>query len=332
MKYIAFADLHAHLFKDFAEPNEEYINSRLANIVNATKDIFRIAKDEGRTVLFAGDLFHNRGAVRSEVFNAIFKVFAENTSVDVIMIRGNHDASNNSINSPSSIEPFGLLPNVHLITTMETFDYHGDTITGVSYGEEFPEIKKFIKDNPADIMIAHLGIEGAKGAGVSTLDGAFTAGDLYPNKNGIIIMGHYHRSQFFTDNMLYLGNPVAQNFSDSGMTKGAWKFDVEGHEVSNLEFIDLEYPTFETKTISEMDTLDKNAFIRLKATKEEVREVEAKTTVPANVRLDIEYEATSDTRLNISTADSPENISASWADEFMPDKKALILEQINKVI
>ena len=106
MKYIVFSDLHAHEFTEFAKPDDEYINSRLANIVNAVKDIFSIARKEGRTVLFAGDLFHARGSVRSEVFNFIFKVFQENTDIPVIMIRGNHDASNNSLTSPSSIEPF----------------------------------------------------------------------------------------------------------------------------------------------------------------------------------------------------------------------------------
>ena len=54
MKYIVFSDLHAHLFNDFAKPAEPYINSRLTNIVNALRDILNIAKEEERTVLFAG--------------------------------------------------------------------------------------------------------------------------------------------------------------------------------------------------------------------------------------------------------------------------------------
>ena len=29
MKYIVFSDLHAHLFNDFAKPDEEYINTKI---------------------------------------------------------------------------------------------------------------------------------------------------------------------------------------------------------------------------------------------------------------------------------------------------------------
>ena len=218
-KYIVFSDLHAHLFTDFAKTDKEYINTRLANIVNGLRDTLDIAKREHRTVLFAGDLFHARGSVRSEVFNAVFKIISGYRDVNIIMIRGNHDSSNNTLASPSSIEPFGFLDNVRLFTGLDTLDINGDTLTLVSYGEEYAEIKQFIKDNPADIMMAYLGIEGSKGAGASSLDGAFTVGDLYPDK--IVLLGHYHRSQKFTNNMLYVGNSVAHNFSDYDMHKAA---------------------------------------------------------------------------------------------------------------
>lgn len=331
MKYIVFSDLHAHEFTEFAKPDDEYINSRLANIVNAVKDIFSIARKEGRTVLFAGDLFHARGSVRSEVFNFIFKVFQENTDIPVIMIRGNHDASNNSLTSPSSIEPFSVFPNVHLVTQLEHFDYHGDTITAVSYGDEHAEMKEFIKDNPADILLAHLGIEGAKGAGYSKLEGAFTVADMYPENNKVVLMGHYHRSQKFTDNMLYVGNPVAQNFSDAGMPKGAYTFEINNHTLQDLKFIDLGYPMFEAVTVANYNNVKEDSYVRLTASKEDVKTMELTTTIPDNVRLDVAYEAVDDTRINISTSDSPEEVARRWSKEFMPDQETLIVDMLNKV-
>lgn len=331
MKYIVFSDLHAHEFTEFAKPDETYGNTRLANIIHAVKDIFRIARADDRTVLFAGDLFHARGSVRSEVFNYVFKVFQDNTDVPVIMIRGNHDASNNSLTSPSSIEPFSVFPNVHLVTTLEHFDYKGDTITAVSYGDEHAEIKKFIKDNPADILLAHLGIEGAKGAGYSKLEGAFTVGDMYPEHNKVVLMGHYHRSQTFTDNMLYVGNPVAQNFSDAGMPKGAYTFEIDNHALKDLEFVDLGYPMFETATVENYTKVKEDSYVRLTASKEDVKTMELTTDIPDNVRLDVAYEATDDTRINISTTDTPEDIARSWAKEFMPEQETLIINMLNKV-
>ena len=331
-KYIVFSDLHAHLFTDFAKPDEEYINTRLSNIVHALRDILNIAKEEGRTVLFAGDLFHARGSVRSEVFNAIFENIAAFSEVPIIMIRGNHDASDNTIGSPSSIEPFKYLPNVHLYTGLDTAEINGDTLTLVSYGEEYADIKQFIKDNPADIMMAHLGIEGSKGAGASSLDGAFTVGDLYPDKNGIVLLGHYHRSQKFTDNMLYVGNPVAQNFSDSDMHKGAYTFEIKDHKLKDLTFIDLGYPIFETKELSDIETALPTSYVRVKATRDALETIKENTEVPDNVRLDVEYKAVTDTRIDIDMGDSPVDISKAWAKEFMPEDEDTIVKQLNKVV
>lgn len=331
MKYIVFSDLHAHEFTEFAKPDDNYINSRLANIVHSVEDVFSLARKEQRTVLFAGDLFHARGSVRSEVFNFIFKVFMENQDVPVIMIRGNHDASNNHIDSPSSIEPFGVFPNVHLITQLEHFDYQGDSITAISYGDEHAEMKAFIKDNPADILLAHVGIEGALGAGRSKLEGAFTVSDMYPEDNKIVLMGHYHRSQKFTDNMLYVGNLVAQNFSDSGMEKGAWTFEIDNHELKELTFVNLGYPMFETVDLASYKDVSETSYVRLNATKEEVKTMEMTTDLPENVRLDIAYETTVDTRIDIKTTDSPEDIAKNWAKEYMPKQEQLIVDILKEV-
>lgn len=331
-KYIVFSDLHAHLFTDFAKPDKEYINTRLANIVNGLRDTLDIAKREHRTVLFAGDLFHARGSVRSEVFNAVFKIISGYRDVNIIMIRGNHDSSNNTLTSPSSIEPFGFLDNVRLFTGLDTLDINGDTLTLVSYGEEYADIKKFIKDNPADIMMAHLGIEGSKGAGASSLDGAFTVGDLYPDKNGIVLLGHYHRSQKFTDNMLYVGNPVAQNFSDSDMHKGVYTFEIKNHKLLDLTFIDLRYPMFETKTLDTISEAQPTSYVRVKAAKDALETIKENTEVPENIRLDVEYKATKDTRIDIDVTDTPKEISKLWAEEFMPDDEDIILKQLDKVL
>ena len=331
MKYITFSDLHAHEFTEFAKPDKDYINTRLANIVHAVEDIFNLARNEHRTVLFAGDLFHARGSVRSEVFNFIFKVFMDNQDVPVIMIRGNHDASNNHLYSPSSIEPFAVFPNVHLVTTLENFDYQGDTITAVSYGDEHEDMKSFIKEHPADILLAHVGIEGSKGAGFSKLEGAFTVSDMYPEVNKVVLMGHYHRSQKFTDNMLYVGNPVAQNFSDSGMAKGTWTFEIDNHELKDLTFVDLGYPMFETVDLASYNDVAETSYVRLNATKEEVKAMEMTTDIPENVRLDITYETTTDTRIDIKTTDSPEEIAKNWAKEYMPTQEQLIVDILKDV-
>lgn len=350
MKYYVVSDVHLHKFNEFSRNEGPFGNSRLLNQLSGLEDILKSARDDSEetTLLFLGDLYHQRGKVDTEVFNEGYKLFSKYPDIPVYMLEGNHDNVNNSINSPSSLELFSLLPNVTLIPTYEKVKVEGteDTFVGISYGEEFSELKTFIKENKATFILGHLGIEGAIGAGSTRLDGPFTTQDLLVGKNYQLgLLGHYHGRQELVKNLWYVGNPVAQNFSDEGQEKGYMTFttDSKGTYIEgSLEFHNLGYPMFIKITdenlsdyVDRLDSVTKNNYVRLV-----VNDLSANTLKLSedhleneeNIRVEKQIKVESKTRINITSDDSLEEVAKSWSDEFQPDNKETIIKQLRKVI
>jgi len=337
-KFVIVGDIHLHLFNEFAKPAQDskYVNTRLENTVKALKEVFEYARFNNATLIITGDVFHERGKVRTEVFNAAYELFAEYTDVKIIMIRGNHDMVSNSFNSQSSLDIFDTFENIHLVKTLEqVYTNEGNQITAVSYGEEYAEAKQFIKDNPGDILIGHLGVAGSKGAGHSKLDGAFTVADLEPENFEEVFLGHYHRGQMLADNVRYLGTIVSTNFSEPE-EKGYWTFSIDDHAVKDLKFVKLDYPRFITTSIEEFAEISEEErnfnYYRLTGSKEQVDKLEQLTEVPDTVRLDINRVQTEEARIEISTEDTPVTIAEKWAEENDSDHSDIIKEQMQKVV
>lgn len=89
MKFIFFTDSHFHLFTNYAKPDEEYVNDRFREQIEALQKVFDLAKEHNAKVIFAGDLFHKRNSVDTRVYNKVFETFASNQDVKVYMVRGN---------------------------------------------------------------------------------------------------------------------------------------------------------------------------------------------------------------------------------------------------
>src|SRR5699024_69461 len=220
MKFIFFTDSHFHLFTNYAKPDEFYYNDRFREQIEALQEVFNIAKEEEAIVIFGGDLFHKRNAVDTRVYNEVFKVFARNKDVAVLMIRGNHDATTNSIYTDSSIDTFNYLPNVTVFTAFGAIEKNNVNIVFTAYGDETEEIKEYIKSNvqedKVNVLVGHLGVEGSlTGKGSHRLEGAFGYQDLQPELYDFILLGHYHRRQYFQNpNHFYGGSLMQQSFSD----------------------------------------------------------------------------------------------------------------------
>lgn len=343
MKYIVFSDAHLYPWSEFSSPDAKYITSRLRLQISALTDVLTIAKGEGATVLFLGDLFHQRGSVKTQVFNLAYELFERFSDVPVIMIEGNHDNVSNSIKSPSTLEPFKFLPNVTLIPEYEhiTIPNTSDTLTAVSYGDEYGELKEFIKDNPATIMMAHLGVEGASGAGNSKLDGAFTVADLQPASFDLVLLGHYHKAQFLASNTLYVGNPVAQNFGDANMHKGYYSFETsEGHVVKDsLTFHDLHYPEFLAYEASglpeDIEELSEHNYVRIRGEGGAIdKALRLDTSEPSgNIKIEKTFAFDDDTtRIDIKGDSTPIDITKKWGEEFQPDNTDTLVDIVTRAL
>lgn len=341
MKFVFFTDSHFHLFTNFAKSDDTYVNDRFREQVETLQKVFDIAREEKADIIFGGDLFHKRNSVDTRVYNSIFGVFARNNDIDVYMLRGNHDSVTNSLYTSSSIEPIGYLPNVHIFSSPDTFSFTDVNLVFEPYGDETEEIKEHIKksydENKTNILVAHLGVEGSlTGKGSHRLEGAFGYQDLMPNKYDFILLGHYHRRQYFDNpNHLYGGSLMQQSYSDEQEANGIHLIDTD---TSSCKFIELNTRRFITiqgdkipKNIE--DLVEKGHFIRFIGTPEQAKEISLdKELEDKNVQVQMKKEYTIEKRIDSNVGDDPLTIATQYAEKYSPNAKKEIIECLKEVL
>lgn len=339
MKFIFFTDSHFHLFTNYAKPDEFYYNDRFREQIEALQEVFNIAKEEEAIVIFGGDLFHKRNAVDTRVYNEVFKVFARNKDVAVLMIRGNHDATTNSIYTDSSIDTFNYLPNVTVFTAFGAIEKNNVNIVFTAYGDETEEIKEYIKSNvqedKVNVLVGHLGVEGSlTGKGSHRLEGAFGYQDLQPELYDFILLGHYHRRQYFSNpNHLYGGSLMQQSFSDEQEANGVHLIDTEKMTTEFIPIKTRKFITVQGDNIPENidELVEQGHFIRFIGTPEQAKALEL-DEVESNVQVQMKKKYTVEKRIDSEVTDDPVTIASSYADKYYPEAKDKIVECLKEVL
>lgn len=339
MKFLFFTDSHFHLFTNYAKPDEQYENDRFREQIEALQKVFDIAKEEKATVIFGGDLFHKRNAVNTKVYNEVFKVFARNQDVDVLLLRGNHDATTNSVYTDSSIDTFDYLPNVSVFTSFGVAEKNNVNIVFTAYGDETEEIKDYIKDNvqegKVNILVGHLGVEGSlTGKGSHRLEGAFGYQDLLPDKYDFILLGHYHRRQYFQNtNHFYGGSLMQQSFSDEQEANGVHLIDTDKITTTFIPIETRKFITVQGDSIPEdIEALvEQGHFIRFIGTPEQAKALEL-DEVDSNVQVQMKKKYTVEKRIDSEVTDDPVTIASSYADKYYPEAKDKIVECLKEVL
>lgn len=341
MKFIFFTDSHFHLFTNYAKPDEFYYNDRFREQIEALQEVFNIAKEEEAIVIFGGDLFHKRNAVDTRVYNEVFKVFARNKDVAVLMLRGNHDATTNSIYTDSSIDTFNYLPNVTVFTAFGAIEKNNVNIVFTAYGDETEEIKEYIKSNvqedKVNVLVGHLGVEGSlTGKGSHRLEGAFGYQDLLPDKYDFILLGHYHRRQYFQNpNHFYGGSLMQQSFSDEQEANGVHLIDTEKMTTEFIPIHTRRFITIQGEDIPENfdQLIDEDNFIRLIGTSNHAKVLEMDDSMKdKNVEVQIKKEYTVEKRIDIDVSDDPLTIASTYAKQYSPESEQEILECLKEVL
>lgn len=341
MKFLFFTDSHFHLFTDFSSPNEQYVNDRFKEQIEALQKVFDIAREEKSDVIFGGDLFHKRNSVDTRVYNNIFKVFARNRDIDVYMLRGNHDSVTNSLYTSSSIEPIGYLPNVHIFSSPDTFSFTDVNLVFEPYGDETEEIKEHIKgsydENKTNILVAHLGVEGSlTGKGSHRLEGAFGYQDLLPDNYDFILLGHYHRRQYFKNpNHFYGGSLMQQSFSDEQEANGVHLIDTEKLTTEFIEIKTRRFITIQGDSIPDNieELINQGHFIRFVGSREQAKVIELENKEEtSNIRVEVQKEYTIEKRIENEVTDEPIDIAKGFADKYYPNAKSEIVECLKEVL
>lgn len=341
MKFVFFTDSHFHLFTNYAKPDDEFVNDRFKEQIEALQKVFDIAREEKADVIFGGDLFHKRNSVDTRVYNKVFEVLARNRDIDVYMLRGNHDSVTNSLYTSSSIEPIGYLPNVHIFSSTDTFSFTDVNLVFEPYGDETEEIKEHIKgsydENKTNILVAHIGVEGSlTGKGSHRLEGAFGYQDLLPDNYAFILLGHYHRRQYFTNpNHFYGGSLMQQSFSDEQESNGVHLIDTDKLTTEFIPINTRRFITIQGEDIPENfdQLIEEDNFIRVIGTANHAKVLEMDESMKdKNVEVQIKKEYTVEKRIDSDVSDDPLTIASTYAKQYSPESENEILECLKEVL
>lgn len=341
MKFVFFTDSHFHLFTNYAKPDDEFVNDRFKEQIEALQKVFDIARKEKADVIFGGDLFHKRNSVDTRVYNKVFEVLARNRDIDVYMLRGNHDSVTNSLYTSSSIEPIGYLPNVNIFSSTDTFSFTDVNLVFEPYGDETEEIKEHIKgsydENKTNILVAHLGVEGSlTGKGSHRLEGAFGYQDLLPDNYAFILLGHYHRRQYFTNpNHFYGGSLMQQSFSDEQESNGVHLIDTDKLTTEFIPINTRRFITIQGEDIPENfdQLIEEDNFIRVIGTANHAKVLEMDESMKdKNVEVQIKKEYTVEKRIDSDVSDDPLTIASTYAKQYSPESENEILECLKEVL
>lgn len=342
MKFIFFTDSHFHLFTNYAKPDDEFVNDRFREQIETLQKVFEIAREEKAKVIFGGDLFHKRNSVDTRVYNKVFEVFAHNQDIKVYMVRGNHDAVSNSLYTDSSIDIFETLPNVEVTKSLRSEPLSSKVqLTMCAYGDEIDEVKDYIKKSyqphKVNILVGHLGVEGSlTGKGSHRLEGAFGYQDLLPDKYDFILLGHYHRRQYFDNqNHFYGGSLMQQSFSDEQKANGIHLIDTDKLTTEFIPLNTRRFITVQEDNIPENfdQLIDEYNFIRFIGTANHAKVLEMDESMrDKNIEVQIKKEYTVEKRIDSDVSDDPLTIASSYAKQFSPEAQKEIIECLKEVL
>lgn len=339
-KVVLFSDFHAHIFQDYAKSDPKYVTDRFKDQLDTLSKVFEIAREEKAQLLFGGDLFHKRSKLEDVVFNNVFRIVAENSDVKTHLLRGNHDSKNNTTDSEHWLETFKYLPHVTVMdvptkVTADMFD-----IYAIPYSDDVAYLKQCIESfaeearesSKHSILLGHIGVDGSQvGKYNHRLEGAFSLGDLHPDDFSFVALGHYHKRQFLggRDDVFYIGNTIQTSFSDEGQEKGVFIIDlgtnkVDFKEIPNKQFITL------NKIDSNTQQLVDNNYVRFILDQEQAKEVEVFKESSDNVRIEVQKEYKTDTRIDISVDSEDTQIVEAYTKEFYPESTKEALEVLQE--
>ena len=261
--YGILSDLHYHSWSAFAETSPSGVNSRLQQILDATRYAAnRVLAAGGNQLFLAGDVFHKRGEVAPSVLNPVMDLYKEliDSGFAIYAIPGNHDLEKNDserlANSITALESVGVqvahkpmvvdLSDDHKVVLFPWYsstkdltavmtDWRDDLVEDGAPSDNDPMLEAIIHA-PIDGVLPHLPAHG------------LTADHLLSTGFDRVFSGHYHNYKDMGDGIYSIGALTHQNWGDINATAGF--LIVRDDEVSHFE---TEHPKFVELTGDETD-------------------------------------------------------------------------------
>jgi len=261
-KILITADLHIH-------PHSKDLR-RLEDGIECLKWIYNTAKENScKSLIIAGDLFHDRNYIHTLAFFQTCKIISENQDIKTYLLLGNHDMyREHTWLCPNSLESLKKIAEV--IDSPKSIKIDGLDIDFLPYTPTPSKYLSFFKPNK--LLISHLGLSEAI---INAVYDIKSVEDDSGEKEHIdsksfsqwdkVFLGHYHFPQKLGKNVEYIGSPMALTYGEANQDKHIIIFDTETFETNYIinnfspKFIILE-------NASDLDKINvKNSFVRIKS-------------------------------------------------------------------
>lgn len=239
-KVLLFSDLHIHPHKRS--------NQRLEDCLSALRWVFDTAIEKGvKSVLFGGDLFHDRQKIEIYTYQKAFEIFAEYSKKNqfhLYLLLGNHDLWFNDKTTISSVMPLSALPNITVISEPSRLDIEGHNWDFLPFTHNpLAAIEQFKKlHSMSEYAIGHLALDGAVLHGNQHSDVTIEHdGDMVSISASLFdhyrhtFLGHYHAEQRVNRKVEYIGSPLQLSFGEAFQTKHIILFNQDKCEKEYIE-------------------------------------------------------------------------------------------------
>jgi DNA repair exonuclease SbcCD nuclease subunit len=239
MKVLLWSDLHLHDWPQLSSITDSGVNDRLIDGVAVMNQLLSVCEDEDiKYRIFAGDLFHKRGELTTEVLNYAYNHFANKSSdvMDVILI-GNHDLSLNT--DFHALECFKSINNCIVVDTHRTIKFEDETISFHPW-----------EDDRMSWRTNYLETVGSKNIAMSIMhydfsDILYRGNPIGTGKKSTLLRpevhnfsGHYH-DQISNNVVTYIGSPMQHNWGDVGSNRGYIIVDIQEGKVCDISRFEL---------------------------------------------------------------------------------------------
>lgn len=247
MRFIHIADVHLDTPFSFLAERDNLGAIRRLEQRQIFKKVIDYIKNEKIPYLFiAGDLY-DHSYVKKTTIEYINNLFKEIPDTKIFISPGNHDP----ILKNSYYNNFEWNANVYIFNSqIKCYEFDDVDIYGYGFDEFYcnsfnlDDIK--IKNkNKINILVVHGDIDGSKN--VDNLYNPINKIELQNKKFDYVAMGHIHKRQIISQNIVYPGSLVSLGFDEQG-EHGLIDVSLEKENLK-INFIKLDERMFEEKNI-----------------------------------------------------------------------------------
>jgi DNA repair exonuclease SbcCD nuclease subunit len=228
MKFIAFSDIHFHVWGNFNTHNRRVIAQ-----MEIVERVFQIAHSRKCPILFLGDMFHDPDSLSNDLLSMVQPWFIElfnKYSVHFFAISGNHDMKETNSFKRRSPSYINTLSNS--IRNFQNLDFHSITHEGMTYhgvpyithNEGIMDYIESIELNPdtPNILLLHTDFRGQKDTNGMEVGKGTNINEKGLKKFDVVLSGHIHKPGKLRDNIYSVGSPCQLRVSDMGGEFGYW--------------------------------------------------------------------------------------------------------------